>query len=125
MPEKNRPVPLYTTSGSLGGFLYDPNIFNSDGEWIGWVTANQEVYSVFGSYVGWLDKGYRILRKRAEDDDHPNQTPPPAPLKFVPPALVPLPPLMGEISPSNIDVLEERPELLPTRDSFAHTDDVD
>ena len=125
MPEKNRPVPLYTTSGSLGGFLYYPNIFNSDGEWIGWVTANQEVYSVFGSYVGWLNKDYRILRKRAEDDDHPNQTPPAAPDRFAPPVLVPLPPLMGEISPSTIDVLEERPDLLPTRDTFAYTDDVD
>lgn len=124
MPEKNRPVPLYTSSGSLGGFLYYPNIFNSDGEWIGWVTANQEVYSVFGSYVGWLNKDYRILRKRAEDNDYANQTPPAPPGRFVPPALVPLPPLMAEISPSTIDVLEERPDLLPTRDTFAYTDDV-
>lgn len=125
MPEKNRPVPLYTTSGSLGGFLYYPNIFNSDGEWIGWVTANQEVYSVFGSYVGWLNKDYRILRKRAEDNDYANQTPPAPPARFAPPALVPLPPLMAEISPSTIDVLEERPDLLPTRDTFAYMDDVD
>lgn len=119
-----RPIPLYTTSGDVGGFLLYPYIFNSQGDWIGWVTADKQVYSVHGQYVGWLGKGFRILRQRTLTDNRPQQTPPPAPERFRPPAQVPLPPMMAEITSSTIDVLEERPDLLPTSDSFAFTDDV-
>lgn len=124
MPASIRPIPLYTTSGDLGGFLLYPHIFNSQGDWIGWVTADKQVYSVHGLYVGWLSKDFRILRQRTLDRNHPQQNPPPEPARFRPPAQVPLPPMMAEISSSTIDVLEERPDLLPTRDSFAFTDDV-
>jgi hypothetical protein len=124
MPASIRPIPLYTTSGDLGGFLLYPHIFNSQGDWIGWVTADKQVYSVHGQYVGWMSKDFRILRQRTFDSNRPQQTPPPPPARFRPPAQVPLPPMMAEITSSTIDVLEERPDLLPTLDSFAFTDDV-
>ena len=124
MPASIRPLPLYTTSGDLGGFLVYPYVFNSQGDWIGWVTADKQVYSVHGLYVGWLSKDFRILRQRTLDRNRPQQNPPSQPARFRPPAQVPLPPMMAEISSSTIDILEERPDLLPTRDSFALTDDV-
>jgi hypothetical protein len=124
MPTSIRPIPLYTTSGDLGGFLLYPYIFNSQGDWIGWATADKQVYSVHGQYVGWLGKDFRILRQRTLNYNPPQQTPPPSPERFRPPAQVPLPPMMAEITSSTIDVLEERPDLLPTSDSFAFTDDV-
>jgi hypothetical protein len=124
MSGKIHPIPLYTTSGDLGGFLLYPHLYNSQGEWIGWVTAEREVFSVFGKYVGWLSKDFRILRKRTLTNEHSQQTPPQPPPRFIPPARIPLPPLMAEISASTVDVLEERPDLLPTRDTFAFTDDV-
>ncbi len=125
MSEKIRPIPLYTSSGDLGGFLLYPHLFNSQGDWIGWVTADREVYSVYGKYVGWISKDFRILCKRTSSHDHPNKTPPAPPGKFAPPGHVPLPSMMAEITSSTIDVLEERPDLLPTQDSFAYTDSVD
>lgn len=123
MPEKVRSVPLYTTSGNLGGFLRYPYIFNAQGEWIGWVTAEREVFSVYGKYVGWLDRGFRILRQRTYNYEHAARTPPGRPGKLTPPAQVPLPSMMAEITASTIDVLEERADLMPTEDAFAYSDD--
>ena len=115
---------LYTTSGDVGGFLVDSYILNSYGEWIGWVTHENQVYSVNGKYIGWLSGDLRILRKRLHEYSHPSRTPPPPPPSFTPPAQVPLPPMMAEIPVATIDVLDESPELLPTIDTFAFTDDV-
>lgn len=123
MPEQVRPVPLYTTSGNLGGFLRYPYIFNAQGEWIGWATAEREVFTVYGKYVGWLDKYLRILRQRTHNYEHTGRTPPEPPGKFTPPAQVPLPSMMAELTASTIDVLEERPDIMPTVDTFAYSDD--
>ena len=117
------PIPLYTTSGATGGFLLYPYIFNAVGEWIGWATLDKQVYSVFGQYVGWFSQDWRILRRRTEEFDRPQGTPPPAPARFIPPAIVPLPPLMAELKYETVDVLDEMPDLLPTLDAFAFSDD--
>jgi hypothetical protein len=124
MTDLSAPIPIYTTSGDVGGFFIDPYIYNRQGDWIGWVTPDRLVYSVHGRYTGWLSKDWRILRKRAYDYHRSSRTPPKPPPHLRPPAHSPLPPLMAEISISIIDVLDERPELLPTIDSFAFTDDV-
>lgn len=123
MSAKVRPIPLYTTAGDLGGFILYPYIFNPQGEWIGWVTADREVYSVFGKYVGWVSKDFRVLGKRTRSNDKVDRTPPDPPEKFIQPAHTPLPPMMAEIGPNAVDVLEERSELLPTMDSFAYSDE--
>jgi hypothetical protein len=117
-------IPVYTTRGDAEAFLVYPYIFNRQGEWIGWVNNQREVYSVLGYYVGRLSNDPRILRKRAEDE-RPRQTPPPAPQRLRTPPTVPLPKMMSELSYDTIDVLGEEPELLHTRDTGEMMQDLD
>jgi hypothetical protein len=123
MVESQKPIPIYTTSGDTGGYLIYPYVYNQIGDWIGWVTADKQVYSVYGRYVGWVNKDKRILRRRADDFQKPDRTPPPVPERFLPPATVPLPPMMAELKYETVDVLEDMPELMPRLDDFAVSDD--
>lgn len=123
MAENDKPLPIYTTSGATGGYLEFPYVFDQVGDWIGWVTEEDQVYSVYGRYVGWLNKDKRILRRRADDFQKPDLSPPPAPSRFLPPATVPLPPLMAELKYEVVDVLEDMPELMPRIDDYAIEDD--
>lgn len=123
MAESQKPIPIYTTSGDTGGYLIFPYVYNQIGDWIGWVTTDGQVYSVYGRYVGWINKDNRILRRRADDFQRPDKTPPQAPPRFLPPATVPLPPMMAELKYETVDVLEDMPELLPRLDDFAVSDD--
>jgi hypothetical protein len=109
-------IPIYTTRGDLGAFLAYPYLFNISGEWIGWVTSEREVYSVFGGYVGWLGNGPRILRKQADSYGRTRQSVPQPPEPISPPANVPLAPLMPELPMGIIDVLDEDPDLMPCID---------
>jgi hypothetical protein len=109
-------IPIYTTRGDAGAFLAYPFLYNSIGEWIGWVTHEREVYSVYGGYVGWLGKGPRILRKRGESYGKVSHSIPNPAHNITPPSRVPLPPLMPELPMEIIDVLDEAPDLLPTLD---------
>ncbi len=123
MVAPEEPVPIYTTSGDTGGYILYPYVYNQIGDWIGWVAEDKQVYSVYGHYVGWIDKNNRILRRRADDFQKPDKTPPPPPPRFLPPATVPLPPLMAELKYETVDVLEDMPELMPRLDDFAIDDD--
>lgn len=123
MAENEKTIPIYTTSGATGGYLEFPYVFDHVGDWIGWVTEEDQVYSVYGHYVGWLNKDKRILRRRADDFLKPDQSPPPTPPRFLPPATVPLPPLMAELKYEVVDVLEDMPELMPRKDDYAFEDD--
>jgi hypothetical protein len=125
MKAKTEPTPIYTTSGKVGGFLLGDYIFDPYGEWIGFIEENQQVYSVYGHYVGWLSKDRRILRKFSQDFSHPKHSPPPHPDVFHPPAVVALAPLMSEIGHNTIDVLDERPDLMPTHGDYAFNEDID
>ncbi len=126
MTKTRRLIPIYTTSGDAEAFLVYPNLFNRSGEWIGWVTSEKEIYSVYGRYAGFLSDGPRILRKRAYSFDKPQQPPPKKmPRRIKVPANVPLPPMMSELSFSNIDVLEDEPERLPTIDVGELKEDMD
>lgn len=124
MPDPKHLIPIYTTSGNAGGFLNYPFIYNTQGEWIGWVTAEKTVYSVFGQYIGWLNPDRRILRRRGEGFDQPHKFPPPAPTRLLLPATIPLPPMMAELRYDVVDVLDEMPDLMPTLDSYALDDDI-
>jgi hypothetical protein len=123
MAEPKSAIPIYTTSGDTKGFLCFPYVYNQIGDWIGWVTDDNQVYSVYGRFVGWLNKNNRILRRRADDFQKPDRQPPPVPPRFLPPATVPLPPLMAELKYETVDVLEDMPELMPRLDDFAVSDD--
>jgi len=118
-------IPIYTTRGDPEAFLSYPYIFNRTGDWIGWVTPKREVYSVLGYYVGYLTDDPRILRKRATSSLLPRLNPPPPPGKAYPPATIPLPPMMPELTHSQIDVLLDEPERLHALDSGEFREDLD
>jgi hypothetical protein len=120
-------IPIYTTRGDLGAFLIYPYLYNYQGEWIGWVTPDRRVYSVHGQYVGWLSEDPRILRKRSETEayEEARHTIPAPPPPIHPPSRVALPKMMPELPYGVLDVLEERPELLPSPDFGELRQDMD
>jgi len=120
-----RIIPIYSSRGEVEAFLAFPYLFNRSGEWIGWVTAQKEVYSVRGSYVGFLTNDPRIVRKRSENTLKPrlNVSAPPGRLNT--PATIPLAPLMSDLTHSLVDVLVEEPERLHTVDSGELREDMD
>lgn len=120
-----QPLPIYTTKGHAEAFLTYPYIFNIQGEWIGWVTPNREIYSVHGHYAGWLNNDQRILRKYGSGFSKPRLEPPPRPKRVMPPATFPLAPMMPELPIGTIDVLEESPESLPCVDFGDLREDMD
>lgn len=120
-----RLIAIYTTHGDVAGFLKYPYIFNRQGEWVGWVTAERDVYSVHGHYVGWLTDDPRIVRKLSSGLLKPRLTPPTEPMPISPPATLALAPLMSELPSGSFDVFEESPELLPAVDFGDLKDDMD
>jgi hypothetical protein len=109
-------VPLYTTKGDVAAYLSYPGIFNPLGEWVGFCTREREVYSVLGSYVGYLSDDQRLLRQRSGSGTRRQVQPPPRQGRLILPALVPLAPMMRELTQSTVDVLLEEPERLHTAD---------
>jgi hypothetical protein len=118
-------IPIYTSKGDAEAFLLYPYIFNRTGDWIGFVTPKRDVYSVLGHFVGTLTNDPRIVRKRATSTLRAKIKPPPKPQKVYPPATVPLPPMMADLSHSVIDVLLDAPERLHTTDSGEQREDLD
>jgi len=119
-------VPIYTTAGDVGGFLVYPYIFSYEGEWIGWISPERIVYSTRGYYVGWLAEGPRILRKLADGYDKPRvDIIPPFTLRIKTPAISPLPPMMSELTFSEMDVLMDRPDMMPPIDFGENREDMD
>ena len=118
-------IPVYNSRGDVDAFLAYPLLFNRNGEWIGWVTPERDVYSVLGYYAGYLTDEPRILRKRVTSTLKPRLKAPPAPPKILPPATVPLAPMMREITFSTVDVLLEEPERLHTLDIGEFREDLE
>jgi hypothetical protein len=122
---QRRVIPIYSSRGEAEAFLVFPHLFNRSGEWIGWITPRREVYSVLGYYVGVLTDDARIVRRRADDALKPNLKPPRSPGRISTPAVVPLAPLMRDLTQSLVDVLQEEPERLHTLDSGELRQDLD
>ena len=120
-----RIIPVYSSRGEVEVFLVFPYLFNRNGEWVGCVTPQKEVYSVLGNYVGTLTNDPRIIRQRSDDMIRPrlNVTPPPGRLST--PANLPLAPMMSDLTHSLVDVLLEEPERLHTIDSGELREDMD
>ena len=114
---KTRPIPIYNTSGDWSALLVFPHLYNTIGEWIGWITPDKQVYDVNGIFVGWLTEEPRILRRRIHDGPLPRRTPPDPPRRIRPPATVPLPKMMAELPFEIIDIFEEEPDRLHTIDA--------
>jgi len=122
---QQRIIPIYSSRGEAEAFLVFPYLFNRNGEWIGWVTPKREVYSVMGYYTGTLSDDARIIRSRSNDENKPRLKPPRSPGKIVTPATLPLAPLMRDLTHSQIDVLQDEPERLHTKDSGEMREDMD
>ncbi len=118
-------IPIYTSRGDVEVFLVYPHLFDLQGEWIGFVTPEREVYSVLGYYVGYLNNDPRLLRKRTLEVAKPRLTPPTRPRKVYPPATFPLAPLMSELYQDTMDVLLEEPERLHTLDAGDLREELD
>ncbi len=118
-------IAIYTSKGDAEAYLIYPYIFNRIGEWIGWVETNRDVYSVSGSYVGYITNDPRILRKRATSTLKPRLNPPSQPKRINAPASSPLAPMMSDVPFSTIDVLLDEPERLHTTDSGENLQDMD
>jgi hypothetical protein len=118
-------IPIYTSRGDADAFLIYPNLYNRLGEWIGWITADRQVYSVLGFYVGNLTTEPRIVRKRIMATFKLRRTPPARPPNLAVPATIPLAPLMGDLRFGLIDVLRDEPERLHTLDSGEQRQDLD
>lgn len=121
----HRIIPIYSSRGEVEALLVFPYLFNKSGEWIGWVTAQREVYSVMGAYVGTLTSDPRIVRARSDRAFRPRLKCPPPPGRLSTPATLPLAPLMSDLSLSLVDVLVEEPERLHTVDSGELREDLD
>ena len=122
---QRRIIPIYSSRGEAEAFLVFPHLFNRSGEWVGWLTPQREVYSVLGYYVGLLTDDARIVRRRAEDDLKPSVKPPPYPGKITTPSMIPLAPLMKDLTQSLVDVLQDEPERLHTLDTGELRQDLD
>ncbi len=118
-------IPIYTSRGDAEAFLVYPYLFNRLGEWIGWVTAERQVYSVLGFYVGDLTAEPRIIRKRITATLKPRRTPPSRPARLAVSATIPLAPLMGDLRFGVLDVLLDEPERLHTLDAGEQRQDLD
>jgi hypothetical protein len=92
---------------------------------VGWVTPGKEVYSILGKYVGYVSNDHRILRQRYTEISKSDLIPPPHPKHVMPPATIPLAPLMSELLYSTVDVLLEEPGRLHTIDSGEFKKDLD
>ena len=125
MTTMRRPIPVYATNGEPSALLVYPYLFNLQGEWIGWVTPERDVYSTLGLYVGYLTDEPRILRKRSIDFTYPRKQVPQPPPHIFPPATLPLAPMMKELTYDTVDVLGECPEDLHTDDSGELREDMD
>ena len=122
---QQRIIPVYSSRGEVEAFLVFPYLFNRSGEWIGWVTAQREVYSVLGEYVGFLTNDPRIVRRRSENELRPRLRVSQPPSRLNTPATIPLAPLMSDLTHSLVDVLVEEPERLHTVDSGELREDMD
>jgi hypothetical protein len=118
-------IPIYTSRGDAEAFLCYPYLHNRLGEWIGWVTADRQVYSVLGFYVGELTAEPRIIRKRITASLKPRKSPPATPTRLLIPSTIPLAPLMGDLRFGVLDILMDEPERLHTLDSGEERQDAD
>lgn len=118
--------PIYTTRGEWAAMLIDIYLYNSRGDWVGYINKSGQVFSVVGKYVGWLSKDFRILRKKVHDITIPACRPPARPaLKVRLPVNAPLPPLMADLPFDTFDVMDDEPERLHTLDDDPDAQDMD
>jgi hypothetical protein len=108
--------PIYTSHGDWVAMLVGRYLYNTRGDWIGWIDPDSQVFSARGEYAGWLTKDFRVLARRDKTTDMLKREPPPPPPAIKLPVSVPLPPLMAELTYDTVDLFEERPQKLDPLD---------
>ena len=102
---------IWNTYGDWSATLLDGHIWDLGGHWIGWVEENGDVFKGDGEWIGMLSKDSRILKKRTAPRRELRTDIPPMPPKPDLPARAPLPPSFAELAYSEIDVLDEDPDI--------------
>jgi hypothetical protein len=108
-----KPFFIFDTAGDWHGTKMGHYIFDSRGEYIGFVIGDTyNVYTTSGEWIGNLYPDGRVIRKRSADRPPLLQSLPPKPPKPANlPARAPLPPQNAELGFDKIDVLEWNPEV--------------
>lgn len=114
-----KPKAIYTTDEEYVAFYIYPHIFNTRNEWIGFIAPSKDVHNIDGGYVGYITDESRVLRKRSGNENKPNFPPPPVPDKVKGRTSMSLPPMMSDLGYDLVDVLQDEPKLLYTRDMAA------
>jgi hypothetical protein len=105
-----KPQFVWNTYGDWMLTLIDTNLWDLTGSWVGWLDGDQ-VYTTDGEWVGKLSRDSRIIRKRAASHPPLRTDVPSRPPKPDLPGRCPLPPSFAELTFSEIDVLDEDPEV--------------
>ena len=116
--------PIYTSAGDWVAMLIGRYLYNTGGEWIGWIDAEGLIFNTRGEYAGWLARDFRVLRKREGGTQHPRRDPPDRPPRAKLPMSVKLPPMMGSVAYDTMDVFEEAPYRLDPMD-MDQVEDID
>ena len=106
-----RPQFIRNTYGDWVATLIDRFIWDLRRTCVAWVDDDNEVWKIDGEWIGTLSRDMRIIRRRSERHRpfrHDLPSIPPAPDL---PARAPLPPTFRELTFSEIDVLEEHPDI--------------
>jgi hypothetical protein len=105
-----KPRFIWNTYGDWVLTLVDTNLWDMTGHWCGWLDGD-EVFTIDGEWVGKLSRDSRIIRKRSSIHPPLRNDIPAKPPKPDLPGRPPLPPSFAELSFSEIDVMDEDPEV--------------
>jgi len=105
-----KPRFIWNTYGDWLLTLVHTNLLYFAGHWVGWLDGD-EVFTTDGEWVGKLSRDSRIIRKRSAIHPPLRNDVPPKPPKPDLPGRPPLPPAFAELTFSEIDVMDEDPEV--------------
>ena len=102
---------IRNTGGEWVATYYEGHLWDLRGDWIGWVEDNGDVYKSDGEWVGHLIDDNRIIRRRTDRRHTLREDIPEPPPKPDFPARAPLAPIFRELTYSEVDVMEEDPNV--------------
>jgi hypothetical protein len=110
-PDPNRPQFIRNTYGDWVGTLINRFIWDLRRTCVAWVDEDGEVWKIDGEWIGTLSPDGRIVRRRSDRHRPFRQSMPAVPPIPDLPGRAPLPPAFRELTFSEVDVLEEYPDI--------------